>query len=160
MLERDGYHDYSCSDLTNFLAVTNTVTLMLKTAMYGFTILLTLIASANIINTISTGILMRRKEFAMYKSVGLASSGFRKMIRMETFLYGFRALVIGLPVSLLISYLMYRSFDAKLYAFDPNLFMYIAVTAAVFLIVGLSMLLSINRIRDDNIIEALKEDAV
>ncbi len=159
-LETDGYHNYNCTDMANMLAVMNTVTMMLKTAMYGFTILLTLIAVANIVNTISTGILLRRKEFAMYKSVGMASSGFRKMIRLETFLYGIRALVFGLPVSLLLSYLMYRSFDEKLYAFRPGWLMYAAVTVSVFAVVGLSMLLSINRIRDDSIIEALKEDSV
>ena len=55
---------------------------------------------------------------------------------------------------------MYRSFDEKLYAFHPDWLMYLAVTAAVFAVVGLSMLLSVNRIRDDSIIEALKQDAV
>ena len=38
--------------------------------------------------------------------------------------------------------------------------MYLAVVAAVFGILGISMALSINKIKDDNIIEALKEDAV
>ena len=160
LLETDGYHNYSCVDMANMLAVMNTVTMMLETAMYGFTILLTLIAVANIINTISTGILLRRKEFAMYKSVGMASGGFRKMIRLETFLYGIRALIFGVPVSLLLSYLMYRSFDEKLYAFHPDWLMYMAVIAAVFAVVGVSMLLSVNKIKDDSIIEALKQDAV
>ena len=160
LLETGGYHNYTCSDMANLLDVMKTVTLLLKTAMYGFTVLLTLIAVANIVNTISTGILLRRKEFAMYKSVGMASGGFRKMIRLETILYGIRALVIGLPASLLLSYLMYRSFDEKLYAFHPDWLMYLVVTAAVFAVVGVSMLLSVNRIRDDSIIEALKQDAV
>ena len=160
LLETDGYHNYSCTDMANMLVVMNTVTMMLKTAMYGFTILLTLIAVANIVNTISTGVLLRRKEFAMYKSIGMASGGFRKMIRLETFLYGIRALLFGIPVSLLLSYLMYCSFDEKLYAFRPDWLMYAAVTVAVFAVVGLGMLLSVNKIRDDSIIEALKEDSV
>lgn len=160
MLENDGYHHYSCADLSATLAVMNTVTMMLKTAMYGFTILLTLIAIANIVNTISTGVVLRRKEFAMYKSVGMASGGFRKMIRLETFLYGYRALVIGIPVSLLLSYLMNSTIEDKTYVFDPNLLTYAAVIVAVFSVVGLSMLLSIHKLKDDSIIEALKEDAV
>ena len=160
LFEQDGYHNYNCSDMTESLAIMNTVTLMLKTAMYGFSILLTLIAVANIVNTISTGVLLRRKEFAMYKSVGMASGGFKKMIRLETFLYGIRALLFGIPVSLLLSYLMFRTFEGKLYAFNPNRGMYLAVIAAVFAVVGLSMLLSINKLKDDSIIEALKEDSV
>ena len=160
LLETEGYHNYSCSDLTDTIQIMDSITIMLKTAMYGFTILLTLIAVANIINTISTGVLLRRKEFAMYKSVGLAGRGFKKMIRLETLLYGIRALVYGLPVSLILSYLMYNSFDSKLYTFDPDWLMYVMVVAVVFAILGISMTLSINKIKDDSIIEALKEDAV
>ncbi|MDO5133125.1 MAG: FtsX-like permease family protein [Eubacteriales bacterium] len=160
LFETEGYHNYSCTDMAAYLAIMNTVTLLLKTAMYGFSILLTLIAVANIVNTISTGVLMRRKEFAMYKSVGMTGGGFRKMIRLETFLYGIRALLIGIPASLLISYLMHKAFEGKLYVFAPDWIMYAAVTAAVFAVVGLSMLLSVNRLKDDSIIEALKEDAV
>ena len=156
MLESEGYHNYSCSNLTQYLKAMNTVTVMLKTAMYGFTILLTLIAIANIMNMISTGVLLRRREFAMYRSVGMTSSGFRKMIRLETFLYGIRALVFAIPMSWLISYLMFRSFDEKLYAFDPDWGMYGAAVVVAFAIIGFGMLLSVSRLKDDSIIEALK----
>lgn len=160
LLNADGYHNYFCQDLTDSLKIMDTITLMLNTAMYGFSTLLTLIAVANIVNTISTGVLLRRKEFAMYKSVGLDNSGFKKMIWLEVFLYGIKALLWGLPISLFLSYMMYRSFDSALYAFRPNLDFYVVVIVAVFAILGISMGLSINKIKDDNIIEALKEDAV
>ena len=160
LMEAEGYHNYHCADLTSAVLAMNTVTMMLKTAMYGFTILLTLIAAANIINTISTGVLLRRKEFAMYKSVGMDGSGFKKMIRLETLLYGIKALSAAIPLSLVLSYLMYRTMDSKLYSFDPDLPMYLLALIVVFAIVGLSMALSIKEIKDDNIIEALKEDAV
>ncbi|MCR5208984.1 MAG: ABC transporter permease [Lachnospiraceae bacterium] len=160
LLESEGYHNYYCSDLTDSVKAMDTVTILLKTAMYGFTILLTLIAIANLVNTISTGVLLRRKEFAMYKSVGMENGGFKKMIRLETLLYGFKALIWGVPISLLLSYLMFNAFDAKLYSFNPDWIMYAVVVVVVFGILGISMALSINRIKDDNIIEALKEDAV
>ena len=160
LLESDGYHSYYCADLTDALNAMDTVTLLLKTAMYGFTILLTLIAIANIVNTISTGVLLRRKEFAMYKSVGLENSGFSKMIRLETLLYGIKALIWGIPISLILSYIMYYTLDTELYTFDPDLIMYAIIIFAVFGILGISMALSINKIKDDNIIDVLKEDAV
>ena len=123
-------------------------------------ILLALIAAANINNTISTGVLLRRREFAMYKSVGMAEDGFGKMIRLETFLYGIRALMIGIPVSILISYVMFRAFDAELYSFNIDWIMYILVIVVVFAIVGASMLLSVNKLKGDSIIEALKNEMV
>ena len=82
------------------------------------------------------------------------------MIRLETLLYGIKALIWGIPVSLLLSYIMYMTFDANLFTFDPDWLMYGATVTAVFGILGISMALSINKIKDDNIIEALKEDAV
>ncbi|MBR5420449.1 MAG: ABC transporter permease [Lachnospiraceae bacterium] len=160
VLENGGYRDYSISDMADSVALMNMISMMLKTVMYGFTILLTLIAIANIINTISTGVLLRRKEFAMYKSVGMEAGGIRKMLRLEACLYGIRALVFAIPASLLLSYLMYSTLDQRLYAFDPDGPMYLLVIAAVFAIVGLSMLLSVSRIRDDSIIEALRCDGV
>ncbi|MCR4749846.1 MAG: ABC transporter permease, partial [Lachnospiraceae bacterium] len=160
LMESDGYHSYYCADLADAIKAMDTVTLLLKTVMYGFTVLLTLIAVANIVNTISTGVLLRRKEFAMYKSVGLENSGFKKMIRLETLLYGIKALVLGIPVSLLLSYFMYTTFESGLYTFAPDWRMYGTVVVAVFAILALSMALSINTIKDDNIIETLKEDAV
>lgn len=159
LFEKDGYHNYYCSDMTESLKIMDTITLVLKTAMYGFTVLLTLIAVANIVNTISTGVLLRRKEFAMYKSVGMGDRGFKKMMRLETLLYGVRALIIAIPISLIVSFLMYNSFENHLLLFNPDWFMYGAVILAVFGILGISMGLSISRIRDENIIEALKEDA-
>ncbi len=160
MFAEGDYSHYSVYDMVNAFEAMNTVTLMLNTAMYGFTALLTLIAIANIINTISTGIILRRKEFAMYRSVGLTSGGFKKMLRLETFLYGIKALLYGLPVSLALCYLMYSSFNEKLFTFNPDWLMFLIVTVVVFLVIALSMALSINKIKDDTIIEALKEDAV
>ena len=159
-MEEGGYHNYYGSNLYSTIKAMDAITLMLKTAMYGFTILLTLIAIANIVNTISTGVLLRRKEFAMYKSVGLDNTGFKKMIRLETLLYGIKALIWGLSISLLLSYIMYSTFDMKLLTFDPDWLMYGVTVIAVFGILGISMALSISKIKDDNIIEALKEDAV
>ena len=159
-IDAEGFSNTYCSDMSSALDTMNTVSLMLKTAMYGFTILLTLIAMANIVNTISTGVLLRRKEFAMYKSVGMTGKGFKKMIFLETLLYGIRALVLGIPVSILLSFMMYKALESNLYSFDINYIMYLIVIVAVFTVVGFSMLLSINKIKDDNIIETLKEDLI
>jgi putative ABC transport system permease protein len=154
------YHNCVVQNLSDSIAVMDTVSMMLKTAMYGFTILLTLIAMANIVNTISTAVLMRRQEFAMFRSVGMEEKGIKRMLLLETFMYGFRALIIGIPVSLLLSFLMFNMIASRVFAFEPDYPMYIIMIFAVFSVVGLCMLLSSNKIKNDNIIEALKEDAV
>ena len=160
ILENDGYTKYSCSDLTQSLVVMNTVMVLLKTVIYGFTVLLALVVIANIVNTISTGVMLRRKEFAMLRSVGMASSGFSKMLILETLLYGVRALILGLPGAALLSLLIYKGAHVVAFPFRIDLLKYFLVVVAVFAIVGLSMLLSSAKIKDDNIIEALKGDMV
>lgn len=50
---------------------------------YGFSVLISMIAIANVFNTITTNIMLRRREFAMLKSIGLGERGFRKMMNYE-----------------------------------------------------------------------------
>ena len=160
ILEEGSYTNYSTSDITGSLKIMDTVSLLLNTAMYGFTTLLTLIAAANIINTISTAILLRKKEFAMIRSVGMDRNGLRKMLVLETMLYGLRALAAGIPVSIALSYLMFTAMKDKLFAFELNWPMYGAVILAVFVIVGVSMALGGRKLTDESIIDTLKTDAV
>ena len=155
-----GYSNCVVQDLSQAINAMDTVSLMLNTAMYGFTILLTLIAIANIVNTISTAVHMRRQEFAMFRSVGMEEKGIKKMLILETILYGLRALVIGIPVSILLSLLMFNTIESKVFAFELNYPMYLMMVVAVFIIIGFSMLLSASRIKNDSIIEALKCDTM
>ena len=155
-----GYSNCVVHDLSQSINAMDTVSLMLNTAMYGFTILLTLIAIANIVNTISTAVHMRRQEFAMFRSVGMEEKGIKKMLLLETILYGLRALVIGIPVSILLSLLMFNTIESKVFAFELNYPMYLVMVIVVFIIIGFSMLLSASKIKDDSIIEALKCDAM
>ena len=155
-----GYSNCVVQDLSQAINAMDTVSLMLNTAMYGFTILLTLIAIANIVNTISTAVHMRRQEFAMFRSVGMEEKGIKKMLLLETILYGIRALVIGIPISILLSLLMFNTIETQVFAFELNYPMYLLMIVTVFIIIGLSMLLSASRIKNDSIIEALKCDVM
>ena len=75
---------------------------------YGLIVMISLVSAANVFNTISTNIILRRREFAMLKTVGMTQKGFNKMMNYECLLYGSRALLIGLPISVGITYLIYR----------------------------------------------------
>ncbi len=157
MLERGDYHNYTYGNMEQSLGAFKAVLVILKTVMYGFTTLITLIVLANMVNTISTGIILRRKEFAMLRSIGMTGQGFKKMISLETVLYGVRSLVVGIPLSLLLSYYMTKAANSEM-AFEVNIFTYLVVIAAVFVIIGTSMIMSVSRIKNDEIIEVLKED--
>lgn len=149
----------SCDNIEGTAQAMNNMLTVMYVFIYGFIVTMTLVSIANIINTISTGIENRRREFAMFKSVGLDKKGFRKMISFESIFYGLKALVYGLPISIIIHFVIYylisRSVTTK-FLFPWQ--MYIVVIIAVFLIVSLSLLYSVNKIKNDNIIETLKSD--
>lgn len=66
---------------------------------YTFVAMISLIAVANVFNTVSTNIRLRRRELAMYRSIGMAEGDFQKMLNLECLFYGLRALAWGLPPS-------------------------------------------------------------
>ena len=55
---------------------------------------------------------------------------------------------------------MFNTIENKVFAFELNYPMYLMMIVVVFFIIGLSMLLSASKIRNDSIIEALKCDAM
>ena len=158
ILTYDGFTNTYCSDTADSLAIMMTLMTIIKTVMFGFTILISLIVIANIVNTITTGVHLRRKEFAMFKSVGMTRFCFKKMLFLETFLYGLRALLFGLPISALLSFLIFRSLASPSSAFEINWLTYILVSLGVFGIVGISMLLSTGKTNNETIVDVLKEE--
>ena len=158
ILTYDGYTNAYSSDVEDQLIIMKTLLTLIKTIMYGFIVLISLIVIANIVNTITTGVHLRRKEFAMFKSVGMTNFCFKKMLFLETFLYGLRALLFGLPISALISFFIYTRVPAPNSAFEINFLTYTIVSLGVFAIVGISMLISTSAYKNDSIIEGLRED--
>lgn len=136
----------------------NTIMFVLQVFIYGFITLITMITVANIINTISTSIALRRKEFAMLKSVGATQNGFYKMICLESLFYGLKALIFAIPISALISFGLNKLLALDAIPFEMDYLLYAYVILAVFLIVGFSMLYSVSKIKKDSIIETLKQD--
>lgn len=126
---------------------------------YGFISLITLIGVTNIFNTISTNIELRRREFAMLRSVGLTPQGFRKILNYECIFYGIKALAYGLPVSFLTSYLIHNSFGNIFgSAFILPWKAIIACVIAVFAIVFATMLYSSSKLKKDNIVDAIRAE--
>ena len=158
ILTYDGYTNAFASDVEDSLIIMKTLLTLIKTVMYGFIALISLIVIANIVNTITTGVHLRRKEFAMFKSVGMTRFCFKKMLFLETFLYGLRALLFGLPISAFISFFIYKNVPSPNSAFEINFLTYILVSLGVFAIVGISMLLSTGKMHNETIVDVLKED--
>lgn len=154
----DNYGVEYISNIEMEQQTTDSIKFTIQVFLYGFITLITLITLFNIVNTISTGTAMRKREFAMLRSVGVSKKGFYKIVCLESVLYGLKSLIIGLPLSFVISYGMNKALGSSAYPFTFDYKMYLIVIVAVFLIVGLTMFYAVNKIKKGSIIEALKED--
>lgn len=128
---------------------------------YGFIILISLICMANLCNTISTSFALRRREFAMLKSAGMTPKAFHQMIRLESMLYGIKALAYGIPISMLINYYIKMTVATNFGGnFSFPLGTYLFGIFAVFAVVFVAMVYSSAKIRHETIIDGLKSDHV
>lgn len=133
--------------------------LMVQILMYGFVIVISLIGSVNIINTLTTNIILRKREFAALKSIGLTQKGLRKMIVLEGLFYGIFGALYGSILGAGVSYLMFSGMSgAREFAWTiPWNAIIIAVVCS--LAIGyLSVLSPLARIKKDNLIEAIKDE--
>lgn len=156
----DAEESYLLLNMNRMTEQNNNMIFIANVFCYSFLAMLTLIAVANIFNTISTNIRLRRRELAMLRSVGMSERAFQDMMNFERILYGVQALMWGIPLSLLISYAIYQlmQFGAENIDFSiPWAAMGVSMLG-VFLIVLLTMFYSVSRIKKENIIDALRDD--
>lgn len=129
---------------------------VLNVFLYGFITLITLISVANIFNTVSTSISLRTREFAMLRSVGMTKQSLNRMLRFESMFYGMKALIWGIPISVLIEFLMYGGLSRNFsFGFYLPVVPLVIVVLAIFVIVGLTMLYSASKVKKANIISIL-----
>lgn len=145
-------------DNVDTLETMNTVIFIIQVFVYGFITLISLITIANIINTISANIALRRKEFAMLKSVGTTPKGFSKMVSLESVFYALKAVIFGVPISVLISVVLNKMLGESSIPYHFDIKLYLSVIIIVFVLISITMIYSVRKLKDDNIIEALKED--
>ena len=127
---------------------------------YGLIVVIALIGITNIINTLSTGMELRSREFATLRSIGMTDKQFVGMVRLESVFISVKALVIGVPLGILISYLlcvmMNRMDDAIIY--EPPYKAIILCIVVVIMLIYAIMKLSMTKLRHNNIIETIKNE--
>lgn len=155
-------NDINIYDLAENARAIRALILIIRVFSYGFITLISLIAAANVFNTISTGINLRRREFAMLKSVGMGKKGFNKMMCYESLLYGLKSLLFGLPVSCVMAYLMYMLSVGTGHEIAFTLpWSSIAIAViSVFAVVFSSMIYSMRKIKKQNTVDALKNENI
>jgi ABC-type transport system, involved in lipoprotein release, permease component len=135
--------------------------LVMSIFLYGFIGVITLIGVTNIFNTITTNMALRSKEFAMLKAVGMNDTEFNRMIRLESLLYGMKSLIIGIPIGIGLSLLIYNALGAVMILNYKLPMDAIAISIGfVFLVVFMTMKYSVNKINKQNIIETIRAENI
>lgn len=132
--------------------------MLLKMMVCIFTVLMTMIIGLNVCNTISNTIDVRRSEFAVLQSVGMTSGGLKKMLLLESVLYGMKSLIFAIPISLIIHYVMYSMISKGMtpFVFYINWGAYGIAVIMVALVVVTAMLFSLRSIEKVEIVKELK----
>lgn len=148
-------YDYSGDNETEKALMT-----LVTVFSYGFITLISLIAAANVFNTVSTNIMLRRRELAMLRSVGMPQKGFYRMSVYESMLYGVKSIILGLPVSLLITFAIYMVVSDSGFGMTFSLpFAQIGFAiVSVFAVVIATMIYSVNKIKKYNTADELKNE--
>ncbi|WP_195266950.1 ABC transporter permease [Eubacterium sp. 1001713B170207_170306_E7] len=152
--------NYSLYNVREMFEQNRNIVFVVDVFTYVFVIMISLIATANVFNTISTNIKLRRREFAMLRSVGMSDRDFNRMMNFECAFFGMRTLMIGVPAAALLSWLIYKAMGmggAEIPFAFPWASLLISVVG-VFLLVFVTMLYATRRIKKENIIDALRDD--
>lgn len=152
--------DYTLYNVNKMFEENSNIIFVVNVFTYVFAIMISLIATANVFNTISTNIRLRRRELAMLRSVGMSDRDFKKMMNFECAFYGMRTLLFGLPIAGILSWLIYKGLiigGASISYMFPWESIIISVFG-VFLIVFITMLYALSKIKRENIIDALRDD--
>lgn len=141
--------------------IINNMLVVINILVYGFISLVTLIGVTSVFNTINTSMALRKKEFAVLRSIGLSPKGFNKILRFETLIFGFKSLLYALPVSFGIIYLIYLSMNdfVEFNFIIPWKSVFIAVLG-VFFITAITMIYATNKIKHENILDAIREENI
>ena len=127
---------------------------------YGLIIVISLIGITNIINTLGTGMELRKREFATLRSIGMTDKQFAKMIRLESLFISVKALIIGIPAGLIISYIICRIENRldTVIIYDPPTGAVCACIIVVILLIYAIMFLSMEKLKHNNIIDTIKNE--
>ena len=160
--ELDKYDNVNYTNVKESMKQANNMILVVKILMYGFIGLITLIGVTSVFNTISTSMALRKREFAVLRSIGLTRKGFNKILFFESLFFGLKSLIYAIPVSLGVTIIIHYAL-ADMMSINSIVIPWKAIIisiVSVFVIVLLTMMYSTSKIKKHNIIEQIREENI
>lgn len=161
-LDNDRYIGAYYYDILEEMHLFSNLILVVKILLYGFIALVTLIGVTSVLNTINTSLALRRKEFAVLRSIGLTPGGFNKILFFESLFFGIKSLLYGIPAGIIVTYLLHYAFNdvveynSVLIPWD-SIFICIA---SVFIIILISNYYASRKMKKENILDAIRQENI
>ena len=141
-----------------------TQTRIIRNYLLIFSGLMALSSGINIINSISSNMLTRKKELSLLKAIGMTNKAFKRMMNIETIYYSISGSILGFVLSILgimgVDYILrWRTapfFSPKLYGY-PIISYIVIVIITVFLVYHSSMI-AMKRVMGDDLIANLRNE--
>lgn len=125
--------------------------------IYGFISLIVLISTVNIINTVTINLLVKKREYATFKAIGMTKGQFKKLVLLEGALFGIIASIVGLPLSYLLTYFgIIKNNPLGSIGYTTAIWPYLYGGAGIIAITLLAAMIPLRKLNDMNIVEALR----
>lgn len=132
-----------------------------KILAYSFVLFIALISAINIFNTISFSVLLRKREFAILRSVGMTNKQINKMVFLEGIFYGLDSIIFGILISIGLLYILYIAMiNSKLYLFSVPIINILICIIISYIIIFLAIFIAKKKINKQNIIDEVKNENV
>ena len=131
--------------------------LQISVLIYGFIGLIILISTVNIINTVTINLLVKKREYATFKAIGMTKWQFKKLVLLEGALFGIIACIVGLPISFLLTYYgVVANNPLGHIGYSAAVWPYLSGGIGIIIITLLAALFPLRKLNDMNIVEALR----
>lgn len=161
IIENKSIDDIYIINLDESIREIKNIYLIIEIFLYGFIIVISLIGVTNVFNTINTNMFLRKGEFASLKSIGMTKKEFDRMIFLESFLYSFKSLLIGIPIGIGISYLIYLGLLEGLeFDYIPPYKGILISIILVFILIFILNYYSSKKASEGNIIEDIRNENI
>lgn len=147
------YNDYYSEEEDS-----RTLLLLLNIFAYCFIISVSIISAANVISTISTSFMLRKREFAMLQSIGLTRPSLYRIAAIECTIYCLHSLIWGISIGMVVHYAIHCVIKQAFWqSFTIPLNCLLLSVCYAFSVSFLAMLFSFIKMRKINLIDVLKD---
>jgi putative ABC transport system permease protein len=148
---------YGYTDYVELLKESRKNSITISIFAYGFIGVIILIGCLNIVNTISTNLILRTKELSMLKAVGMTKRAIEKLVALEAIFYGTIAAFYGGVIGTVITYVLFRFLiDVREFEWTmPWTQIFTAIIGAV-VVALISGLIPLRKINKGNIIKNIR----